>query len=179
MKIGNEWLARQRARRILRTLSAPRPWTRETLLREVSRRRGRPIYIEQVASGLTTEAGGLLLELDDGDHLVIGAGLPRWHQDAVIAHELGHILLGHSGELASADAENGIEEMLPDLDMELVRNVLGRSCHADRDEYEAEYLGTLILTEMNTGIEVAEWLGKSLRQSGARELWRAFGVDRA
>ena len=169
--------ARRRARRALRAVKSPVPWTRESVLAAGSRICGRTLLVEKVEGMLTTEACGLLIELQDTALIVLGVGTPTWHQDAVVAHEVAHILLGHSGSLARSQA-NGLQEYFPDLDLAEVRRLLGRGSHTDSEEYEAEFLGTLILSRMTTGREISDRLRRAQKETGSRELWRAFGVER-
>lgn len=172
-----EWQARRRARRALRMVTGPVPWTRELVLDVGSRVSGRTLVVEKVEGMLTTEACGLLIELEDTARIVLGVGTPMWHQDAVVAHEVAHILLGHSGKLAESEA-NGVQEYFPDLDLAEVRRLLGRGSHSSLEEYEAEFLGTLILSRMTTGRDISDRLRRAQKETGSRELWRAFGVER-
>lgn len=168
--------ARRRGRRALRTIRCPQPWAREELLRTISVQRGRAVKVDHVEGALSTEACGLLVQLADEDRIILGAGTPPWHQDAVIAHEVAHLLLGHRGDLGEAAADNGLAKFFPDLDLTEVHRLLRREDHSSLEEYEAEYLATLILAQMTTGIEVYTELRRAQEASGARELWRAFGV---
>lgn len=170
------FIAHSRARRALRTISCPQPWTREALLQALSTQRGRAVTVDQVEGVLTTEACGLLLQLDKEDRIILGSGMPSWHQDAVTAHELAHLLLGHRGDVTEPTAEHGFEEYFPDLDLTEVHRLLKREGHSSLDEYEAEFLATLILAHMTTGLEVEAEIKRAQEASGGRELWRAFGV---
>lgn len=132
--------------------------------------------VEQVKGALSTEACGLLIQLEDEDRIVLGTGMPTWHQDAVTAHELAHLLLGHRGDLASPEANHGLAAYFPDLDLTEVHRLLRRDAHSSHEEYEAEFLATLILARMTTGIEVEAALRRAQETSGGLDLWRAFGV---
>lgn len=173
----SRFCARRNARRALKTICLPQPWSREALLQCISSQRGRLVTVEPVEGALSTEACGLLLQLDDADRIVLGSGMPEWHQDAVIAHELAHLLLDHRGDLGATDAPHAMDIYFPDLDMAEVHRLLRRQDHSSVEEYEAEFLGTLILARMTTGMEVEKQLRKAQETSGGRELWRAFGVD--
>lgn len=168
--------ARRRARKVLRTIDCPRPWSRDDLLRSISIQRGRAVTAEQVEGALNTEACGLLVQLAAEDRIILGAGMPTWHQDAVTAHEIAHLLLGHRGDLAGAVAVPDLEAYFPDLDLNAVQRLLRRETHSSIEEYEAEFLATLIVARMNTGVEVEAGLRRAQEASGGRELWRAFGV---
>ena len=124
--------------------------------------------VEQMEGALGTEACGLLVQFDSADHIILGA---------VTAHEIAHLLLGHRGDLATPDAAHGMDAYFPDLDLSEVHRLLKRENHSSLEEYEAEFLGTLILARMTTGIEVERQLRQAQETSGGRELWRAFGVD--
>lgn len=145
-------------------------------MRSISVQRGRAVSVEQVEGALSTEACGLLIQFADEDRIILGAGMPTWHQDAVTAHELAHLLLGHRGDLAAADAGHGLAAYFPDLNLTEVHRLLSREDHSSLEEYEAEFLATLVLSRMTTGIEVEAEIRRAQAVSGGRELWRAFGV---
>lgn len=176
MSWRQRFVARCRARRALRRIDCPQPWSREGLLRSISTQRGRTVTVEQVSGALSTEACGLLIQFGVEDRIILGSGMPTWHQDAVTAHELAHLLLGHRGDLNDAEASHGLAAYFPDLDLTEVHRLLRREDHSSLEEYEAEYLATLILARMTTGIEVAAEFRRAQETSGGRELWRAFGV---
>ena len=57
---------------------------------------------------------------------------------AIIGHELGHMLLGHS----PGDAGAALSQAVPELD---VARYLGRTMYTEQAEAEAERLGTQIV----------------------------------
>ncbi len=71
------------------------------------------------------------------------SGTTDFHIDQIIAHEVGHMVLGHDAGTASPA---GIERLLPDIDPALIRRVLGRSEFRDDQEDEAEQFGDLFLS---------------------------------
>jgi hypothetical protein len=69
------------------------------------------------------------------------------HQEHIILHELGHLLCDHR---ASAALAAQVERLLPSLDPEMVRRVLGRAGYSCAEEREAELLATLIRQRART-----------------------------
>jgi hypothetical protein len=115
---------------------------------------------------------GLLVGTPDADFIVHGDHLSPLHAEHIDMHELGHLLLGHSGDTgdrsaaaatpsaigrASGDAPaSAVDEdlaaalasLLPALSPELIRLMLGRTAYQDREEREAETFASLLMTEI-------------------------------
>lgn len=67
-------------------------------------------------------------------------------RDRAIAHELGHIIFGHSG--ACADGSSVLASLLPDLDPCMVQRVLMRHAFENAQEAEAEAFSDLIMERL-------------------------------
>jgi hypothetical protein len=130
-------------RRLARTVGIPAPFAMGEFLGRLSAHRdGRvvellPLAVEELPSGVC----GLWLELAGRDIVGFPAAAARTHRDHIVLHEIGHMLAGHHGVFAGA----ATEALLPDLDPEMVRSVLGRSVYGEVQEQEAELIASLIL----------------------------------
>ncbi|MFF4226610.1 hypothetical protein ACX9I7_28870 [Streptomyces sp. L500] len=89
------------------------------------------------------------MSLDDTDYIVYEQLLAPVHQHQVVLHEIGHLLCGHrSSPVMTADVSR---LLLPSLDPDLVRRVLGREHSHSEAEIEAELVGSLI------GLTIGTW----------------------
>ncbi|ATL25046.1 hypothetical protein [Streptomyces formicae] len=136
---------RQRCESVLEELALPRSASAHELCRYVARRRGRPIHLYPLpAQGRTDGTCGAWIATDTDDHVFFEPGTTRPHQDHIILHEIGHILLGHHRPLT--DDTEPVRDVLPDLDPRLIRRLLRRASHSTRQEQEAEMVASLILS---------------------------------
>ncbi len=124
----------------------PASSTITTVTQELSRRRGRPIHLIPLALG-ADQPSGLSLTLSTMDVVVYEAETSRTHQEHIIAHELAHIMCGHTG-IMPID-ENVARLIFPNLDPGLVRDMLNRAGYGDEHELEAEIMASVILRRMN------------------------------
>ncbi len=144
------------ARRVLEGRAAiahlvPTPWNRERFLEALGDWRGRPIRLMPIESvdmpGVWGPARGtpcgLWLDTDVSDVIAYAAGTTDFHVDQIIAHEAGHMVLDHD---AGSDGLTGLQQLLPDIDPDTIRRVLGRSDFADYQEDEAELFADLLLS---------------------------------
>lgn len=121
-----------------RAWGVPEPFDIAALAGHLGRRRGRPVHLLAAPLG-PPGPSGILLALPDRDVIAYDAGAGPAHRDHIIAHELAHLGCGHPGAAAA---------LLPGLDPRLVRDMLGRAAHGDRNELEAEVLASTILRRM-------------------------------
>lgn len=124
----------------LQTLGLPDAFDLNTVRAELARRRGRPIQLMPVPTGLGPH--GLWAETDTADYIAYECETTPVHQRHIIAHELAHITCGHQSGL---DFDDLIRLLLPNVRPEVVRSVLGRSAFSTEEEREAELLASLML----------------------------------
>ncbi|SKF70612.1 Uncharacterised protein [Mycobacteroides abscessus subsp. bolletii] len=94
-------------------------------------KRGRPITVENHA--LPSGVFGQWLALPERDLIQVHSDLPA--QDRTIAHELGHIVLGHRGQPVSDYAAT----YLTTVPQSLAAYILQRSCvHSGDDQWPAD-----------------------------------------
>lgn len=149
---GKERVTR-RIRRLLRTCETrftewelDRPFDLTGLVEHLSRRRNRLIHLVPAPMG-AARPSGIWLRLPAMDVVVYEADTSRTHQEHIIAHELAHILCGHSTTTPVADEDSRL--LFPDLDPQLVRDMLLRAEYDTGHELEAEVMASAILRRMN------------------------------
>ncbi|MFC4518311.1 hypothetical protein [Streptomyces ehimensis] len=131
---------------LLAALALPTPCDIAELCARLSDQRGRPIRLVPIAMQ-AEQPCGLWVASDAVDFVLFEAKTTRPHQDHIIAHELAHIICDHRGITFLADS--AIRLIFPDLNPELVRDVLPRSNYSDLQEREAEIMASLILTRQS------------------------------
>lgn len=88
------------------------------LVQAVAESRGRPIEIEM--EELPPGVCGQWRQYEEHDVFLIQQGLPAW--DRTLAHELGHLILGHEG-ISVVDAARDSTELVSD---DLIRYMLNQ-----------------------------------------------------
>jgi hypothetical protein len=126
------WKVRARCREVLAQLDIvdrpSRPLTQADVRDRVQRRRGRPLLLTPMVSGAGWPSG-MWVETEDTDLVLFDAATSALHTVDIIAHEIGHMVLGHEGTVTRPAP--GPAVML-------------RTGFADRDEHEAEVFATLV-----------------------------------
>jgi hypothetical protein len=135
---------RRRCARLVRDIRVPVPFDAEALCREVGDRIGRPIQL--MATVMPPDGpSGLVISGARAHYLCYDSGTRPLHQQHIIAHELGHLIAGHtSSEIDDPDPD--VPDLLSTLDPEVVRRSLARDAGYDRrEEREAEVIADLLL----------------------------------
>ncbi|WHT18367.1 ImmA/IrrE family metallo-endopeptidase [Crossiella sp. CA-258035] len=132
----------RRCAQIVSTVDIPRPFSVPALVAALAARRGRPIELIPLAARPDTPCG-VLAATDRADYVFYAADTSPLHQEHILLHELGHLLCGHagSGELHETVAR----VLMPNLPVELVRRVLGRTGYAQQQEQEAELVASMVM----------------------------------
>ncbi|HZM76424.1 MAG TPA: hypothetical protein VFC19_11885 [Candidatus Limnocylindrales bacterium] len=131
---------RRRCAALLRDLPTPVPFNVRALCEQVAARRGRPIRLIPV-SGLTGVCG-VWIATDTTDLILYERETTLPHREHIVLHELSHLLCRHFPVSMPLAAQ--AQPLLPDLDPEMVRLVLGRAGYSTVEEREAETLASLI-----------------------------------
>ncbi|AXK35858.1 hypothetical protein DVA86_27780 [Streptomyces armeniacus] len=135
----------QRAcREFVHSLGLPRVDSIGSLIPVVERRTGCRIRVEEAPRECDTDVCGLWIRAHDVDHVFVHRDTSRAHQDHIIAHELAHILCEHRPpEAGGITLPTTItERLMPSLDPELIRMILGRTNYEYQDEREAELIAS-------------------------------------
>lgn len=130
----------------LANLALPAVFGIDDLCRRVSRERGRPLHLLRVSLGASHPCGMWVAAAVE-DFIVFEDHTTRTHREHIIAHELAHMICCHRG-VASLDG-HAARLLFPDLDPELLRDILGRCGYSDHQEQEAEVMASLILERMS------------------------------
>ncbi|BDT92516.1 MULTISPECIES: hypothetical protein [Nocardia] len=137
-----------------RLVQIPHPWDMTEYIERVAAYRGRsitlcPIDVGALAGNGCGTGSGLWIAREDDDVIMYGADT-EWHADHIIAHEIGHMLLGH-GETSSGPAgpatDLPLRELMPSLSLETIHSVLGRQDYGSERERAAETFADLLLVE--------------------------------
>ena len=79
----------------------------------------------------------------------------------MICHELGHVLLHHDPALHDALTPALLGEVAPSLSLSTARAMLFRSSYTNREEADAEYVGTVLATALADRREARDWESSS------------------
>lgn len=143
-------------RRELQDLGIYPPLDVEELCQALSKRRRRPLYLRP-APLERPGPSGLWVEYADMDVILYQQETTRLHQEHIILHEVGHILVAEDEEATGQAAEETDEEqdhdvfvegwanMLPVFDPEMIKRVARRCSYQDGEECTVELVATTIL----------------------------------
>jgi hypothetical protein len=122
-------------------LDLPRVADVAELCRHLSEVRGRPITLVPMQMPASHPCG-MWVAARDEDLIFYDANTTSAHQEHIILHELGHIICCHRG--AGWLDEASARLLFPDLDPDLVRDMLLRATYDDVQEQEAEIIAYLL-----------------------------------
>ncbi|GAA3073930.1 hypothetical protein GCM10010485_09510 [Streptosporangium carneum] len=134
---------------IVSTVDIPNPFDVAALVAGLAARRGRPIELIPLAARSGTPCG-VLAATDRTDYIFYTADTSPLHQEHILVHELGHLLCGHVGSSGLDETVSSV--LMPNLPVELVRRVLGRTTYAERQEREAETIASMIMHKARRGV---------------------------
>ncbi|NJC70707.1 hypothetical protein HC031_13425 [Planosporangium thailandense] len=129
-------------RAIVDSLTLPRPFSVDALLRDLAEQRGRPIKLHVLPSSIMTNACGIWVSTATGDEIFVEEETTAFHREHIILHEVCHILCDHRTN--HMDDSAMFSDLLPDLNSDLVKRLLARTSYTSRQEQEAELLASLI-----------------------------------
>jgi hypothetical protein len=108
------------------------------VLTAVAHERGRSVELEPLPEDMESgDVFGLCLPYEDRDVILFRTGAGPEHELHSTLHECGHLLFGHVA-VDSHTGSNPVSRLLPDLDADLIAQVLARSSYEDEQEREAE-----------------------------------------
>ncbi len=131
---------RRRCELVLGGVEVPAPFDADVFAAVVASRRGRPLHLVPK----TSDVGpcGIWLALPDADYVFFESGTSPVHRDHIVLHELGHVLSDHNA--SQVISHTVLQELLPSLDLSVVRRVLGRTSYTAEEEREAEVMASVI-----------------------------------
>ncbi len=139
---------------LIRVIPIPYPWDAVAYVDRVAEFRGRPITLCAIEPGSLSGTGcgtgsGVWIARQHDDVIMYGADT-AWHADHIIAHELGHMLLGHGHDGAEASPDTSdlpLRELMPSLSAEAIMSVLRRRDYSTERERDAETFADMLLVE--------------------------------
>ncbi|MGW7292816.1 hypothetical protein ACWGIB_10575 [Streptomyces xiamenensis] len=144
-------------RRELRSLGATHPLNVEELCDALGKRRGRTLYLRP-APLAKPGPSGYWAEYETFDVILYQQETTRLHQEHIILHEVGHILVAEEEEGAPVNAEetshdpdhgtNSVEgwaEMLPVFGESAIKRLARRCSYEDGEECQVELAATIIM----------------------------------
>jgi hypothetical protein len=139
---------RKKCQELVGTLTLPRPFSVERLIHDLSLQRGRAIRLRSLPSGFGAHACGLVISTDTADEIYVEEKTSRFHRDHIALHEIGHILMHHDN--GGREDPGALAGLLPSLDPEAIRRILGRTSYTTEQEQEAELVASLIRAKAGT-----------------------------
>ncbi|MEU4894840.1 toxin [Streptomyces sp. NPDC044780] len=141
------------------------------LCRHLGEVRGRPITLVPMQMPASHPCG-MWVAARDEDLIFYDANTTSAHQEHIILHELGHIICCHRG--AGWLDEASARLLFPNLDPDLVRDMLLRATYDDVQEQEAEIIAYLLSqrvggTGTRHGVPTAPKTGEAGKAGEARE----------
>ncbi|MEV8535460.1 toxin [Streptomyces sp. NPDC051211] len=142
-------LRKDGARRIAE-LNLPEGADVAELCRYLGEIRNRPITLVAMQMP-ASQPCGMWVAARDEDLIFYDANTTSAHQEHIILHELGHIICCHRG--AGWLDEASARLLFPNLDPDLVRDMLLRATYDDVQEQEAEVIAYLLSQRMGSSEE--------------------------
>ena len=123
----------------------PDQWSADEFVHRVAEHRGRPIQLLSYPLS-SDDPTGFWLPTADTDYIVIPETASGARRDAIIGHELAHIVLGHDPLPANDTA--GLTAVAPSSSPALVARFLPRRGYAADIERDAETLATRLIAHV-------------------------------
>ncbi|WP_042800560.1 toxin [Streptomyces sp. C] len=133
------------------------------LCRHLGEVRDRPIILVPMQMP-SSHPCGMWVAARDEDLIFYDANTTSAHQEHIILHELGHIICCHRG--AGGLDEAAARLLFPDLDPDIVRDMLLRATYDDVQEQEAEIIAYLLSQRMG-GAEQPQGTDPDVREGDA------------
>lgn len=100
---------------------------------------------------------GAWMPMPDADYLLYPEGASPTRREAVLCHELGHILLKHDPALHASLSLETLRTLAPSLSASTARAMLFRMGYTTDEEAAAEFLGTLLVTALHERRQSRKW----------------------
>jgi hypothetical protein len=126
----------------------PDPFDVDMMFRALGEQRGREIHLVPWQLPVGSPCG-LWVSTASGEYLFYEQATTQAHQDQIKLHEMGHMLLGHgvSQPLGTSMARKLMaQRLLPDIDPQMIHQVLGRTRYSEPEERKAETFASVVLT---------------------------------
>ncbi|WP_337825285.1 hypothetical protein [Amycolatopsis sp. A1MSW2902] len=127
-----------------RDVGIPDPWDMNVFLDRLEASRGRPIDLCAVA-WTPGQSSGAWRARADYDVIAYTSNTTSVHQDAIILHEVGHMIREHRGRCILSDEK--AQRIGPELAPATFAHMLKRTTSA-QEEHEAELIAHLVLARI-------------------------------
>ncbi|ATL65372.1 ImmA/IrrE family metallo-endopeptidase [Nocardia terpenica] len=137
------------AERAIAGLTLRRPWSMQRFIEELSLQRYRPI---EIVDGLGEYEGqdfsAIWIPLPEKDCIRVRSGITELEREGLIAHELGHVVLGH--EVTTADRLQYYRRTTPSIPDTVIQRLMAQQAclRSNFDlpiERQAEWFATLLM----------------------------------
>jgi len=137
---------------LVRSLPIPAPFDERVFCTALGKQRGRPILLQpwplrRLTPGMEVVSGFVNVE-HERDVIFYERDTRRLHQQQIIAHEAAHLILNHRGD--SITPASLVAEVQLAAPCAAIRHVHRRAGARNREEFEAETLGRMILLRGNS-----------------------------
>ena len=132
----------------------PAPWNLLEFIANVARHRGRPINIVDHEFDADSKISGAWRSGDEKDTILVSASASGLRREAIVAHEIAHMMLGHTPADLGFVGEDAVADVMPLMlmaDSDLARKFLFRHAYDKAAEADAEQLATLIVSAITAG----------------------------
>lgn len=135
----------RRCQDLIRTLDVPEPFDLHEFCDRLQHTRARELRLLPTTAP-PGSPHGMWIATATTDYIVHDRGASIRHQQHIILHEIGHMLLQHEGTPQDSEALNGL--LFPDLDPRLVKRRLRGIIHASiyniPEEQEADLFALML-----------------------------------
>lgn len=119
--------------------------TIESAQRVVENLTGRPIRVREVEALRHERVCGLVFRLPSKDLILVSPTPSREFREFVVGHELGHLVMAHSGKMEDTAF---VKDLMPDLPDALLQRALARDTVNEEYEREAELFADALTQSM-------------------------------
>lgn len=144
---------RGRCEKRILDLALPTPCDVATLCRTLEDGRNRPIVLVPLPMPASYPCG-MWVAAEVEDLIFYDTNTTSAHQEHIIMHELGHIICGHHGVGVPDDTNSKL--LFPNLDPDIVRDMLMRTTYDDVQEQEAEIVAHLLAERVDHSLRPAD-----------------------
>lgn len=136
-----------RIKKVVRSAASSRCSSVDDLVAFTQDRCGRAITLSGFPVGGGSDGiSGMVLTTESAHIIVYDTASGEWPSRLIVAHELAHILLGHTcGKQGEGITEDLLAAWFPSLPRDLVINALRRETFDNADEASAELLASQLL----------------------------------
>jgi hypothetical protein len=146
------WMSRRRSRRAIESAidqigTLPEDWSVSEFVAAAARWRGREIHTRALPATAPAGLCGLWVARQNDDVVLHRPSSDPIQIRHVIAHEIGHMMLGHGEIIDLADVGGSLEGLTVEAGDRICAARGGSSNYDDSVEFEAELFATLVMTQ--------------------------------